>query len=126
MQVLRLFILLMALGALPAWGQDLTDDQEKLIGFMGRLACISERDGHDHDWEWQRTKQFLMKSGSYNEELGRFSWQPAVLIAVEQVKNAMKEENCKSVNVESQTWKKAVHMTANIRRDGSPTSEFFD
>lgn len=106
--------------------EDLTDDQQKLIGFMGRIDCIASRDGHPYDWESERIQQFLTKDGYYNKELGRFSWQPAVLITVGQVSLAMNEMNCKGVKADSEAWIRALKMTVNLNRDGSPGPAFFE
>ena len=108
------------------FAEELTDDQQKLIGFMGRLDCIASRDGHSQDWESERIQQFLTKDGYYNKELGRFSWQPAVMITVSQVSLAMKEMDCKGVNPNSEIWQRAVKMTTRMNRDGSPGPGFFD
>ena len=109
----------------PALGEEATDDQQKLIGFMGKVRCISERDGHAQEWEWERIKQFIEKDGSYNKELGRFSWQPAVMMAVNQFKLALQERECNGVYRDSVIWKRAVRMTAHLNRDGTPQPGFF-
>lgn len=109
----------------PALGEEATDDQQKLVGFIGKVRCISERDGHTQEWEWERIKQFIEKDGYYNKELGRFSWQPAVMMAVNQFKLALQERECNGVNRDSVIWKRAVRMTAHLNRDGTPQPGFF-
>ena len=109
----------------PALGEEATDDQQKLVGFIGKVRCISERDGHTQEWEWERIKQFIEKDGYYNKELGRFSWQPAVMMTINQFKLALQERDCNGVNRDSVIWKRAVRMTAHLNRDGTPQPGFF-
>ena len=104
---------------------EVTDDQQKLIGYMGRIRCIAERDGQSQEWEWERIRKFIEKDGYYNKELGRFSWQPAVMMAVNQFKLALQERDCNGVDRDSVIWKRAVRMTAHLNRDGTPQPGFF-
>ena len=109
----------------PAFAEEATDDQQQLLGFMGKIRCIAERDGQTQEWEWERIKQFIEKDGYYNKELGRFSWQPAVVTTVNQIKLALQERNCQGVNDESLIWRHALRMTTHLNRDGTPQPGFF-
>ena len=124
-RLLAALALLIPLTGNAAHAEEATKEQKRLIGFMAKIKCIAERDKHGMEWEWKQIKKFIERDDKDNEELKRFSGRPAVMIAADQIRLALKETNCDGVNRQSVTWKNAVWMTERLNKDGTPQPGFF-
>ena len=124
-RLLAALALLIPLTGNAAHAEEATKEQKRLIGFMAKIKCIAERDKQGMEWEWKQIKKFIERDDKDNEELKRFSGRPAVMIAADQIRLALKETNCASIDRQSDAWKDSIRMTEKINRDGTPQPGFF-